>query len=159
MVADGLPFSDGADSGGDAPAGSAATSPRGGVVGRWLAGFRRWRRTRPFWGGLLILLAGAEILLTVWAPLRVVLHIGLLGLAGYLVPMVLLICGVLVWFNPVQRVFYALVAVLLTLTSWITSNLGGFLVGLLLGLVGSSLAFAWQPGPRRARSRPGETVI
>jgi hypothetical protein len=26
--------------------------------------FRKWRRTRPFWGGLLVLLGGAEILST-----------------------------------------------------------------------------------------------
>src|SRR6058998_2948382 len=88
--------------------------------------FRRWRRGRPFWGGLLITLAGAEIFATVKAPLPVVLHVGLQGLAAYLVPIIIVLCGLLLWFNPDQRMFYSVLAVLLSLASWITSNLGGF---------------------------------
>jgi hypothetical protein len=110
--------------------------------------FARWRHARPFWGGLLIALAGAEILVTVKAPLPVIVHVGMQGLAGYLVPLLLLLCGVLLIVNPAQRLFYSLVAAFLTLASWLTSNLGGFLVGLLLGLIGSALAFAWSPGDR-----------
>jgi hypothetical protein len=110
--------------------------------------FRRWRRTRPFWGGLLVTLAGAEILLSVKAPLSVIQHVGGLGLAAYLVPMVLVLCGLLLLFSPQQRVFYSVIAVVLSLASWLTSNLGGFIVGLLLGLVGGALAFAWSPTKR-----------
>ncbi|MGF1430684.1 DUF6114 domain-containing protein [Kitasatospora sp. LaBMicrA B282] len=114
--------------------------------------FRAWRDRRPFWGGLLVTLAGGEILFTEKAPLGVVLHIGMQGLAGYLVPLVLLVCGLLLLFNPAQRLFYSILAVLLTLTTWVTSNLGGFLLGLLLGLIGSSLAFGWLPDqPARRR--------
>lgn len=118
--------------------------------------WRRWRYTRPFWGGLLVTLSGIEILLAVKAPLPVVLHVGMQGLAGYLVPMVLLLCGILLLFNPAQRVFYSLIAAGLSLGSWITSNLGGFIVGLLLGLIGSALAFAWAE-PRSAPAA-GEPV-
>jgi len=110
--------------------------------------FWQWRHARPFWGGLLVTLAGTEILLTVQAPLPVVVHVGMQGLAGFLVPMVLLLCGILLLFNPSQRLFYSLIAAGLSLGSWITSNLGGFIVGLLLGLIGSALAFAWsEPVP------------
>jgi hypothetical protein len=86
-----------------------------------------------------------------------VIHIGLQGLAGYLIPVVMVLCGLLLLFHPLQRVFYSVLAVLLALGSWITSNLGGFFVGMLLGLVGGSLAFAWQQrdehghGQRRRR--------
>jgi hypothetical protein len=118
----------------------------------WLA-FSRWRRRRPFWSGLLIALAGIEILATVWAPLPVILHVGLQGLAGYLVPIVILLCGVLLWFSPEQRVFYSVLSVLLSLVSWVTSNLGGFFIGILLGLVGGSLAFAWSPDGYRKRKQ------
>jgi hypothetical protein len=107
--------------------------------------FKRWRRARPFWGGLLLTLGGGEIFLTVKAPLPVIMHVGMGGLAGYLVPVLILICGVLVLFNPAQRLFYSLVGAALGLGSWITSNLGGFFVGLLLTLVGSALVFAWSP--------------
>ncbi len=115
-------------------------APRG-RRGAWKA----WRGRRPFAGGVLVTLAGAEILLTEKAPLPVVVHIGMEGLAGYLVPAVLLICGLLVLFNPAQRLFYSILAVLLSLGSWITSNLGGFFLGLLLGIVGSCLSFGWLP--------------
>ncbi|WP_235967161.1 DUF6114 domain-containing protein [Micromonospora rubida] len=128
----------------------AAGATRGGETrgGRW----RAWRRSRPFWGGLLVALGGAEILLTLRAPLPVILHIGPQGLAGYLGPVILLLCGVLLVAHPPQRVFYALVSLVLALVSWLTSNLGGFFVGMLLALVGGCLAFAWTP----ARTpRPG----
>jgi hypothetical protein len=107
--------------------------------------FRRWRRSRPFWGGLLVIVGGAEILLTVWAPLGVVLHVGMQGLAGYLVPVVLMLCGILLLVSPGQRLFYSILAALLAMASWLTSNLGGFVFGLILCLVGSALAFAWAP--------------
>ncbi|MFF1763338.1 DUF6114 domain-containing protein [Streptomyces sp. NPDC058249] len=114
-------------------------------------GFRQWRAHRPFWGGLLLTLAGAEILVTEKASLKVVLHIGVQGLAGYLLPTLMLLCGLLILFNPTQRLFYSLVGILLSLGTWLTSNLGGFLIGLLLGAVGSYLTFGWLPyqEPRR----------
>lgn len=105
----------------------------------------RWRHARPFWGGLIVTLAGAEILATVKAPLPVVVHVGMQGVAGFLVPTVLLVCGILLIVNPAQHLFYSLVATVLTLASWITSNLGGFVLGIVLGLVGSALSFAWSP--------------
>ncbi|MDH6137141.1 hypothetical protein P3T37_006573 [Kitasatospora sp. MAA4] len=117
--------------------------------------FAAWRGRRPFWGGLLVTLAGAEILFTERAPLPVVLRIGMMGLAGYLVPTVLVLCGLLILFNPAQRLFYSILAVLLTLGTWITSNLGGFLLGLLLGLIGSSLSFGWLPDQPDRPARRG----
>jgi hypothetical protein len=120
--------------------------------------FRQWRARRPFWGGLLLALAGAEILLTEKASLKVVMHIGMQGLAGYLLPVVMLLCGLLTLFSPSQRLFYSIIGILASLGSWITSNLGGFFVGLLLGAVGSCLVFGWLPDqePRRSRRRRGK---
>ncbi|GAA4976367.1 DUF6114 domain-containing protein [Actinoplanes utahensis] len=110
-------------------------------------GWREWRRSRPFWAGLFVLLGGAEILLTVWAPLGVVLHVGMQGFIGYLVPVVIIICALLLWFNPAQRLFYSLIVILCALASWLTSNMGGFIIGLLLTLTGGALAFAWTENP------------
>ncbi|GAA3729216.1 DUF6114 domain-containing protein [Streptomyces tremellae] len=120
-------------------------------------GFRGWRRGRPFWGGLCVLLGGAEILLSERASISVVLHAGTESLAGYLLPGVLAVCGLLLLANPDHRVFYSVIAVLCSLGTWVTSNLGGFVVGMLLGLVGSSLAFGWLPDqePRKPRRRRG----
>ena len=105
------------------------------------SGFWHWRHARPFWGGLFVTLGGVEMWLTVMAPLPVVLHVGMTGLASYGVPILIVVVGLLLLFNPQQRLFYSVVAAILALASWLTSNLGGFIVGLLLTLVGSALAF------------------
>jgi hypothetical protein len=130
-----------------------------GPIRQALLAWQRWRRTRPFWGGLLIILGGAEMLLSEQAPLPIVIHVGVQGLAGYLVPIVLVLCGLLLWLSPLQQTFYSVLAVVLALASWVTSNLGGFFVGLMLGVIGGALAFAWQrgegPGPGLAEAMGG----
>ncbi|WP_190197652.1 DUF6114 domain-containing protein [Streptomyces djakartensis] len=121
--------------------------------GKFRPAFRGWRAGRPFWGGLLLTLGGAEILLTLKASLDVVLHVGMQGLAGYLLPVVMLLCGLLILFSPSQRLFYSVIGVLVSLGSWVTSNLGGFFVGLLLGVAGSCCTFGWLPDQEPRVSR------
>jgi hypothetical protein len=128
---------------------SAADRPRAGAR----AAFRGWRARRPFWGGLLLALAGGEILLTEKASLKVVMHIGMQGAAGYLLPTLMALLGLLILFNPAQRLFYSITGVLLSLGTWVTSNLGGFFLGLLLGVTGSCLAFGWLPDQEPRVSR------
>jgi len=120
--------------------------------------FWQWRHARPFWGGLFVFLGGAEIFLTVKAPLPVVVHVGMQGFIGYLVPIVLALLGLLTIFSPAQRLFYSMVAAVLALASWLTSNLGGFIVGLLLALVGSALTFAWSPSKYAPPPLPSEDL-
>ncbi|MFE9452258.1 DUF6114 domain-containing protein [Streptomyces sp. NPDC006739] len=115
--------------------------------------FRDWRSDRPFWGGLLLTLGGVEILVTEKASLKVVMHIGMQGLAGYLLPVMMALLGLLILFNPTQRLFYSIIGMLVSLGTWLTSNLGGFFVGLLLGAVGSCLAFGWAPDQEPRVSR------
>ncbi|MFI7636737.1 DUF6114 domain-containing protein [Nonomuraea sp. NPDC049400] len=122
---------------------------RAGGPARWArlwGGFGRWRRARPFWGGALVLLAGVELIAVPWATssLPVVVRAGSAG-ATYLLGLVLALLGVLLWAQPAHRVFYGLVATLLALASFVYSNLGGFGLGLLLGLVGGALGTAWRP--------------
>ncbi|WP_206306390.1 DUF6114 domain-containing protein [Streptomyces humi] len=130
---------------------SGTDTPREG----WRPAFRGWRARRPFVGGLLLTLGGMWILLTEKASLKVVIHIGMQGLVGYLLPVVMVLCGLLTLFSPSQRLFYSILGVLCSLGSWVTSNLGGFMVGLLLGVVGSCLAFGWLPDqePRVSRRK------
>ncbi|MFD8563264.1 DUF6114 domain-containing protein [Streptosporangium canum] len=110
-----------------------------------------WRRSRPFWGGLFIVAAGLELLSIPLAldALSVVLVFGSVG-ASYLIALIMVIAGVLVWLQPGQRVFLGLIAVLLSMASFVYSNLGGFLIGMILGLLGGMLAVAWTPASRPA---------
>jgi Family of unknown function (DUF6114) len=106
--------------------------------------FLIWRRTRPFWGGLLIIIGASEMLASEQSPLPVVDQIGIRGLAGYLTPTFMLLCGLLLWFCSVARTYHSLLAILLALDSWLTANLGGFLIGILISVVGGALAFGWM---------------
>jgi len=115
--------------------------------------FTRWVYGRPFFGGLWLTLGGAWILLTMKASVKVVMHVGMQGVVGYLLPTVMVVLGLLILFSPGQRLFYSIIGVLCSMGTWLTSNLGGFMVGLLLGVAGSILTFGWLPeqGPRVSR--------
>jgi hypothetical protein len=114
--------------------------------------FRRWRRRRPFWGGLFLMLSALELLYSANMNLGALeIHIGPQGFLSYLLPGVLLLAGVLVWVSPAQRLFYGIIGLLTALYSFIGLNLGGFFLGMLFGIIGGALAIAWGP----PRLRPG----
>ncbi|MET8154572.1 DUF6114 domain-containing protein, partial [Actinoplanes sp. NPDC005259] len=116
--------------------------------------FRRWRRARPFWGGLLLLIAGLELFLSANLSLGdLQLHFGPEGFLSYLLPLMLILCGALTWVTPAQRLFYGILGLLTAVYSLIGLNLGGFFVGMLLGIVGGALVLAWSP----RRPQPGAT--
>ncbi|MFD4209332.1 DUF6114 domain-containing protein [Micromonospora tulbaghiae] len=132
-----------------------------GTAARAWRTFRRWQRTRPFWGGLLIILAGVEMLASTRLTLNgLSFSSGATGLLSLLIPGILVTCGVLLWVSPAQRLFYSIVAAITAVYSLIGLNLGGFFVGLLLGILGSALAFAWVPtspaGPADAEAAEAE---
>lgn len=111
----------------------------------WRA-FGRWRHTRPFWGGLMILIAGLEIVASTQLSLgNLQIRFGLEGLQAIVIPVILITAGLLIWFMPVHRVFYGVIALVVALYSLVGVNLGGFFIGMLLGIVGGSLAIAWSP--------------
>ncbi len=111
--------------------------------------FGHWRRRRPFWGGLLLVLAGLTLFFSANLTLAdMKVHFGQEGYLSYLLPLILLLCGALIMATPAQRVFYAVVGLATALYSLIGLNLGGFGVGMLLGIVGGALALAWTPARR-----------
>ena len=113
--------------------------------------WRAWRRSRPFWGGLLLLLAGLEMLLIpvtgvlARGQIKLVIYVGIGGIFGILIGALLIACALALWFNHANKTFYSIAGVLLSILSFIGTNLGGFFIGMLLGIVGGSLAFAWTP--------------
>ncbi|QBI55712.1 DUF6114 domain-containing protein [Streptomonospora litoralis] len=134
---------------------------RNGVSRAWQTArpaFRMWRRNRPFWGGLLIILAGIVIVAApALNPLQLIVQQGIAGISGYFAGLLLIAVGVLVWLQPPQRFFYGIAAILIALVSFVTSNFGGFVFGMLFGLIGGALTIAWVPdrGRKDAGRRRG----
>ncbi|MFE2480270.1 DUF6114 domain-containing protein [Streptomyces sp. NPDC059389] len=106
---------------------------------------RAWRRTRPFWGGLLVVLGGVELLMVPLSPLTVLVSLGLGGIAAIGIGAALVVAGLFLWFLPQARAYVSVHALLLSVLSFPATNLGGFLAGMLLGIAGSALAFGWTP--------------
>jgi hypothetical protein len=115
------------------------------------AAWRRWRRSRPFWGGLLLVLSGLELLalpltgVLVKGQIKLVIYIGIGGVFGVLIGILLIAAGIVLWVNPTHRVFYGIAGIVLGIVSFPASNLGGFVLGMLLAIIGGALAFAWVP--------------
>ncbi|NMO51559.1 hypothetical protein HH310_10190 [Actinoplanes sp. TBRC 11911] len=115
--------------------------------------FRRWRRTRPFWGGLFLVLA--SILFFLSANLHpfgnIQINLGPAGFLSYVIPVVILMCGLLGWFTPAQRIFYGVIALVTCLYSLVSLNFGGWGLSMFVGFAGGALLIAWGP----PRIKPG----
>ncbi|MDJ1131323.1 DUF6114 domain-containing protein [Streptomyces iconiensis] len=116
---------------------------------------RDWRRRRPFWGGLLLILGGLELVAVPLSPLTVLVSLGLGGLAAIGIGLALTVAGLFLWLAPHTRHYVSINALLLSVLSFAATNLGGFLVGMLLGIAGSALGFGWTP-LERAEDRESE---
>ncbi|MGW0868700.1 DUF6114 domain-containing protein [Streptomyces sp. NPDC002611] len=121
-----------------------------GTFARQRRRFRDWRGSRPFWAGLFTILGGVPIAYFPYATLK----LGTMSLtmattagAGSLIIGVLLITlGLTMWFQQATRIFAGVAAIILALVSLVVSNIGGFLIGFLLAMLGGALAVAWVPG-------------
>ncbi|MGI5470953.1 DUF6114 domain-containing protein [Streptomyces sp. CA-132043] len=137
---------------------SADTRPRlSETIGRQRRSFRAWRGQRPYWAGLLTLLAGIPIMYIPYANLTIgsltVRMATTAGAGSLIIGVLLVVLGLTMWFQPASRVFAGVAAILLSLVSLVVSNFGAFLIGFLLGLIGGALAVSWAPGkPGRAEA-------
>jgi drug/metabolite transporter (DMT)-like permease len=113
--------------------------------------FKTWRRSRPFWGGLLCILGGVEIALIPLTAYRIILVSHSVAIAA-LVGAVVAILGLMLWMTPSHNKLYGLVALVLALVSFVTSNVGGFVLGGLVSIIGGALGFAWDVLPERSPS-------
>ncbi|MCX5383629.1 DUF6114 domain-containing protein [Streptomyces sp. NBC_00083] len=142
----------------DRPGGTSARSgPTGtsGVRYPWLderlplpearRALRGWRRTRPFWAGLLLVLGGTELLVVPLSPLTILVSLGLGGIAAIGIGLALVVAGLFLWVLPHTRHYVSLNALILSVLSFAATNLGGFLVGMALGIAGSAMGFGWTP--------------
>jgi hypothetical protein len=116
----------------------------------WRRDFRPWRKQRPFVGGVLVALAGLEMLLS--GPIKldqlgmnVVLQFGVEGSQATILPIALILLGILSIAQPVHRIFYGVIALAISVYSIAGVNLGGWVVGFLLGVVGGIVVVSWAP--------------
>lgn len=115
--------------------------------------FRRWRGTRPFWAGLWTLLAGLELALIPLSDIGQFFSAGQVAFTAALPGVVLVIAGAFMWFSPPNRTLAGLLAMVFAVASLVLSNLGGLLIGMMLGIVGGAMAVGWTDAPRRSRGR------
>jgi len=136
-----------------------AAHRRSGALARGLRSFRRWRRGRPFWAGFFIILGALQIFASTQLSLSgFQLKIGMEGFLSYVIPLVLVLCGLLTWLTPQHRVFYGVIAAAVALYSFIGVNFGGFFLGMLFGVIGGALAVAWTPvQPSPPATEPADT--
>jgi Family of unknown function (DUF6114) len=117
---------------------------------RWQR-FQAWRRSRPFWGGLLLILSGLELFaiplsgVLVRGAIKLVIYIGIGGVFGVLIGALLVAAGLVIWLNPTHKTFYGIAGIVLGIVSFPASNLGGLFLGMLLAIIGGATAFAWTP--------------
>ncbi|MGQ0467023.1 MAG: DUF6114 domain-containing protein [Sporichthyaceae bacterium] len=124
------------------------TLPDGAVAARRT--FRAFRRTRPFWGGLWLIVGGWLVLRLSMVSASLVVAGGLTGVGGWLAGGGMIACGLAAWGAPSQRYVIGVVGIVLAVTSLVVSNLGGFFVGMAFGMLGGAMTLAW--GPKRART-------
>lgn len=109
---------------------------------RWQR-FCQWRNQRPFWGAILMIVAG---LLVLWGPLSLFPIIFITGgsiYEGMFVGSLLVLMGILQLLAPSHALITGSVGIILSLASVLVA-LGGMGIGVFLGLIGSSLGVAWK---------------
>ncbi|CAM3808336.1 DUF6114 domain-containing protein [Smaragdicoccus niigatensis] len=114
---------------------------------------RNFRYTRPFWGGLYVLLAGLIITWLPLGPVNDIVAAGIGGFAGVLLGAVLIAMGVVILVIPKAHHLAAIVAIVLGLASYPVTNLGGFFAGMVLAVFGGCMALAWTDDKPSQRSK------
>lgn len=119
---------------------------RASAVARGWRTFRRWRRGRPFWGGVITILSAAVFFFSGHITFGgIKITFGPQEFLGWVIPLLLLLCGLLMLLTPAQRIFYGVLAAAISVGGLLGLNLGGFFVGMLLGMVGGALGASWAP--------------
>lgn len=109
----------------------------------------RWRRSCPFTAGLLVTAGGVELVGVVLTAPGFLALAGASAVASWLLGALLVVAGLTVLFDPRLRYFAGTATVVCGLLSLLLSNLGGYLLGCLLAVVGGCLTLAWTPTDSR----------
>lgn len=122
------------------------------------SGFRDWRAARPFWGGLLLIVAS---LIIAWVPIQFAFELMLIGGAftviGLVFALLVFLSGVAALLKPDLATLAGIAGIGFSILS-LVGALGGLLIGALLGLAGGSLCIAWEaPDAADRRDETAET--
>ncbi|GAB2500517.1 hypothetical protein GCM10027063_45130 [Promicromonospora xylanilytica] len=77
--------------------------------------------------------------------MNVVLQFGVEGAQATILPLALVLLGILSIAQPVHRIFYGVIALAIAVYSIAGVNLGGWVVGFLLGVIGGIVVVSWAP--------------
>lgn len=109
-------------------------------------------------GGILILLS-AIFVMAVMSAIGSFMIIGgsadlllIYGAVGLIFAIIVLVGAVMLWMKPQQHVAWGVIVLLFSLFSII--SLGGFFIGLILGLIGGILGIVWKPPAPMAGMAP-----
>jgi hypothetical protein len=95
---------------------------------------------------VLTVLAGVEMFFSGQLDIgKIHVQLGIEGLQATIIPVLLVLLGILAIAMPVHRVFYGVISLTVSVYSLVGVNLGGFIVGMLLGAVGGILIVSWMP--------------
>ena len=113
------------------------------------ARFQQWRAGRPFIPGLLLILSGIVIATPAYFTVKIsdllVMISTVSGVSTLLIGALLIMFGLGAWFRPATATYLGVLGIIVAVIAVPTSNLGGFLIGSLLGIVGGALTLAWEP--------------
>lgn len=77
------------------------------------------------------------------------------GVSTLLIGALLATCAIMAWYKPEMRLLAGVAAMILGIVALPMSNLGGFIIGTLLALIGGALALSWTP---EDKDRDGDVV-
>ena len=75
------------------------------------------------------------------------------GVSTLLIGVLLAMFGLGAWFQPATSNYVGVLGIIVAIIALPTSNLGGFIIGSLLGIIGGAFTFAWQPGEQKRRTK------
>jgi hypothetical protein len=115
--------------------------------------FNEWREPRPFMGGVLLMIAGIIIGVV---PLQFATELALIGgpehVVGLIFATLVFINGAFALSRPDMSTMLGVTGIALSILS-LFGALGGFFIGMLIGIIGGNLCIAWQnPNPEPTSS-------
>lgn len=122
------------------------SSTRRGIGAR----LRRYLGSRPTLGCVLLAFGGYFVLRpVVGSTFSFLAYLGVGGAQIYILGGGMVAAALVAFFQPAQRHFPALMAMAFSIASLPLANLGGWLIGMVLGILGSGMIFAWTPYSER----------